>query len=151
MSRTAMIGTVLQDFTVEVEKGRLRLFAKAIGETNPIFFDEAAAQAAGYPSIVSPPTFIYCLSEDVPDPNKAMTVLGLDPTKALHATQKIRHLRPVCAGERLRGKTILKDYFEKKGGALKFVISETVFLDAENRPVASLETTVVENTEGDSR
>jgi len=41
----------------EVEKGAIRRFAEALGETNPIYFEEAAARAAGYRSIVAPPTF----------------------------------------------------------------------------------------------
>ena len=43
--------------SLDVEKGRLRLFAKATGEKNPIYFDEAAAKAAGYPALPVPPTF----------------------------------------------------------------------------------------------
>jgi hypothetical protein len=40
------IGTTLPKATLEIEKGRLRFFAKAIGETDPIYTDEAAAQTA---------------------------------------------------------------------------------------------------------
>ena len=46
------IGKTFPSHTVEVEKGRLRFFAKAIGETNPVYFDEISAQAAGYPSLL---------------------------------------------------------------------------------------------------
>src|SRR5207249_4088356 len=41
----------------DVEKGAIRRFAEALGETNPIYFEEAAARAAGYRSVVAPPTF----------------------------------------------------------------------------------------------
>ena len=50
------IGVVSEPRTIDVEKGQLRFFAKATGETNPIYFDEAAAQAAGHPAIPAPPT-----------------------------------------------------------------------------------------------
>ena len=40
----SFIGHKFDAHTVEIEKGRLRFFAKAIGETNPIYFDEAAAR-----------------------------------------------------------------------------------------------------------
>uniref|UniRef100_UPI0037CC73B9 FAS1-like dehydratase domain-containing protein n=1 Tax=Nocardioides terrisoli TaxID=3388267 RepID=UPI0037CC73B9 len=33
-------------------------YARAIGDNNPIFFDEAAAKAAGYDGIVVPPNFL---------------------------------------------------------------------------------------------
>ncbi len=48
-------------FHAEVEKGRLRLFAKAIGETDPVYSDEQAAQAAGHRSLPVPPTFFLCV------------------------------------------------------------------------------------------
>jgi acyl dehydratase len=55
------IGFEFQSFTADVEKGRLRFFAKAIGETNPIYTDEAAAREAGYRALVAPPTFTMVL------------------------------------------------------------------------------------------
>ena len=51
------IGHRFPVFQVEVEKGRLRFFAKAIGETDPVYFDEKAAKAAGHPGLLVPPTF----------------------------------------------------------------------------------------------
>lgn len=51
----ASIGRTWGPWDVVVEKGRLRLLAKAIGETRPVYTDEAAARAAGYRSILAPP------------------------------------------------------------------------------------------------
>ena len=56
MDRNA-IGRESKPAINEVEKGSIRKFAEAIGETNPIYFEEAAARAAGYRSVVAPPTF----------------------------------------------------------------------------------------------
>ena len=56
MDRNA-IGRESKPALNEVEKGAIRRFAEALGETNPIYFEEAAARAAGYRSIVAPPTF----------------------------------------------------------------------------------------------
>ena len=41
----------------EVEKGAIRRFAEALGDYNPIYYDEEYARASGYPTIVAPPTF----------------------------------------------------------------------------------------------
>src|SRR3546814_8481365 len=46
---------------IRVEPGQLRLFAKAIGETNQIYFDQAAAESAGLRAPLAPPTFAYSL------------------------------------------------------------------------------------------
>ena len=59
------IGRISKPHTVEVEKGRLKFFAKAIGETNPIYTDESAARAAGYRSLPAPPTFIFSLDDGI--------------------------------------------------------------------------------------
>ena len=53
------IGHDLQTSTMTIERGRLRLFAKAIGETDPVYTDVEAAKAAGYPDLPAPPTFIF--------------------------------------------------------------------------------------------
>src|ERR1700722_19212787 len=62
------IGHVLDAHSHEVEKGRLRFFAKATGQKDAIYVDEAAARAAGFPTLPAPPTFFFCLESEVPDP-----------------------------------------------------------------------------------
>ena len=47
--------------TVEVEKGAVRKFARAIGETNPLYYDEAYAATTRFGGIVAPPTFVAAL------------------------------------------------------------------------------------------
>ena len=49
------IGHAMPGFDVLVEKGRLRFFAKATGQTDPVYSDEAAARAAGHPGSPVPP------------------------------------------------------------------------------------------------
>lgn len=44
--------------TLEVEKTNCRMFARAVGHTDPIFYDEASARARGYRSIVAAPGFL---------------------------------------------------------------------------------------------
>ena len=62
------IGHEFAPHSARVEAGRLRLFAKATGETDPVFSDESSARAAGHPGLPAPPTFTFCLDMDVPDP-----------------------------------------------------------------------------------
>ena len=97
MDRTAT-GREAKAFVNEVEKGSIRRFAEAIGETNPIYFEEAAARAAGYRSIVAPPTF--------PTSLRAATDLReglmLSPGKhLLQAEQTFEYARPIVAGDKL--------------------------------------------------
>ncbi len=82
----------------EVEKGAIRRFAEAIGETNPIYFEEAAARAAGYRSVVAPPTFPTSLRAA----NDLREGLALSAGKhLLQAEQSFEYARPIVAGDKL--------------------------------------------------
>jgi acyl dehydratase len=82
----------------EVEKGAIRRFAEAIGETNPVYFEEAAARAAGYRSVVAPPTFPTSLRAG----SDLREGLMLSPGKhLLQAEQSFEYARPIVAGDKL--------------------------------------------------
>jgi acyl dehydratase len=98
----AYIGTDFPKVVLEIEKGRLRFFAKAIGETDPIYTDETAAKAAGYPSLPAPPTFIYAAELDAGRLEPAMKALGIDLTRTLHGEQHFTYHGPICAGDTIR-------------------------------------------------
>ena len=53
----SLIGRESEPFVAEVEKNAIRRFAEAIGDPNPIYAEEEAARAAGFPTLVAPPTF----------------------------------------------------------------------------------------------
>jgi len=53
----SLIGTWSEPFVVDVEKGAIRKFAEAIGDPNPLYFDERFARQHGYPGLLAPPTF----------------------------------------------------------------------------------------------
>ena len=72
------IGHVMPAYSVDVEKGRLRFFAKATDQTDPVYWDEDAAKAAGYPGLPVPPTFLFCLEMESPDPAAIRDLLGMD-------------------------------------------------------------------------
>lgn len=139
----ALIGHRFNKFTVSIDAFRLKIFAQAIGERNPVYFDEAAAKNAGYPDILAPLTFIYCLNDDQPDPSAAITLFGLKVQHVLHAEQEIVPYRLLFAGEKLTGQMSIADAFEKKGGQLKFIVCDTAFRDSSDEIVARLVSTLV--------
>ena len=51
----AEIGKESAPWTCEVDKTAIRMFARSVGHTDPIYYDEAAAKAAGYRSLPCPP------------------------------------------------------------------------------------------------
>ena len=140
------IGRELARFSVDVEKGRLRFFARAIGQTDPVYIDEAAAKAAGHPSLPVPPTFFFCLEMEGPKPSEVRDLLGIDIGKVLHGEQSFVYHAMTYAGDRLSYAGRIVDIYDKKGGALEFVVVETRVTNQHNALVAELrKATVVRN------
>ena len=119
------IGRQSEERNIVVEHGQLKLFAKAILETNPIYFDQAAAQAAGHRDILAPPTFSSCLKALAPSIELSYDSLGIDYKRLLHAEEKIESLQPIYAGDQLTLVGKVTDIYEKKGGALQFIVIQT--------------------------
>jgi acyl dehydratase len=140
------IGHVMPVFSADVEKGRLRFFAKATGQTDPVYYDEAAAQAAGYPSLPVPPTFLFCLEMESPDPAAIRNLLGMDYRSLLHGEQGFSYYGMAFAGDRLTFEQRIEDIYDKKGGALEFVVRKTRVTNQRGEHVADLRgVTVVRN------
>ena len=54
----SLIGVESEPWTYEVTTTSVRAFARGVGYTDPVYFDEAAARAAGYRSLPAPPTYL---------------------------------------------------------------------------------------------
>ncbi len=127
----------------DVEKGRIAFFAKVIGLTGPIHTDEAAAKAAGYRGIVAPPTFIFGAPGDSGETMKLIETLEIDLGKVLHGEQRFDYHAPVCAGDTLRFESKVSDIYDKKGGALEFVVNGTKVTNQLGEHVADLHSVIV--------
>ena len=71
----ALVGTVTTEpVTVVVTAREAQRYAQAVDDLNPVYFDEAAAVAAGYRTLVAPPTFVdHAVVEGRPWPPCAPT------------------------------------------------------------------------------
>lgn len=139
----SLIGYRSLPCTLAVERGRLRQFAHAIGETRPEYLDEAAARAAGYPDLPVLPTFLFCLEMDRPNPYGWFDDLGLPLPKVLHGNQAFHYHRMAFAGEHLTFDAEVSDVFSKKGGLLEFVVQDNRITDHTGAPVADFRRTLV--------
>src|SRR3954470_15101253 len=119
-----LIGSSVAPFAVEVEKGAIRRFAEAIGESSEIYFDEAFARSHGYPGIVAPPTFPTTFRP----PSKPAWIRGLDEGRFLAGEQGFRYWRPIVAGERLECALRLTDVQDKRSskGSMELIIQDLV-------------------------
>ena len=137
------IGRTTTPHTVDVEKGRLKFFAKAIGETDPVYTDEAAARAAGYKALPAPPTFAFCLEMETNSLWDNIAAMGVPVGKILHGSQTFKYHAPICAGDRVTFQTKVSDVYDKKGGALEFIVEDTTAKNQDGALVAELQRVIV--------
>ena len=128
-----------------VEPGHIMMFARAVGDPNPVYYDEDYAKSTEVGGIIAPPTFVQASAQYDPDyrlrpkigepwfgSGKEPTGVVRDPAASsggtgLHAEQHFEYHRPLRAGETLTVVNVPGRTWEKEGrrsGLLKF--SETV-------------------------
>jgi acyl dehydratase len=125
----------------EVEKGAIRRFAEALGDFNPMYYDEEYARAAGYPTIVAPPTFpaSFHSAADLRE------LLGVSIKSLLHAEQAFEYERPIFAGDRIYVGTRVAEVLERTGpaGKLDVAVIEDEGRDEEGNLVFKARRTLV--------
>lgn len=137
------IGHDLGRSVLPIERGRLRFFAKAIGETDPVYTDEAAARDAGYADLPAPPTFLFAAELDSGAFFALLERLGVPLGKVLHGEQRFEYLAPVVAGDTVTVSSRVADLYEKKNGALEFIEIESQAVNQHGAPVARLRSVTV--------
>ena len=138
------IGQKRKPLTVAVEPFQLRLFAKAIGETNPIYLEEEAAKKAGYRNTLAPPTFANALSQSSPDPFGHWPAMGIELAKVLHGEQKFEYFVPICAGDTITLQDEITDIYDKKDGAMEFMVTETTVKNQDGELVGKMTSVLIQ-------
>jgi hypothetical protein len=138
----AEIGVESAPVTYEVEKGGCRMVARAIGYTDPIFYDEAAAKAAGYRGIVAPPFYLGTRVYQPDDPTQRAGVnsriLATTSSRAVNGGNEIEYFDVICAGDVLTATTKTISVRETQGKQHRLLIrtSEMTFRNQAGEVVA---------------
>ena len=138
-----VVGYKSPTFQVDVEKGRLRQFCRAIGEQTLIYNDESEAKRLGYRSIPAPPTFLFCLEMERDDPYDWFKELSIPLGNVLHGEQNFKYHDIVCAGDRIQFSGEVVDFYSKKNGALQFVVHRNYVLFEDESLAAEFDRTIV--------
>ena len=106
-----------------VGREKVREYARAVGETNPLHLDPEAARAAGYADVVAPPMFaaVYCapaIGPAILDPQ-----VGIDFARMVHGAQRFDWRDPVVAGDEITTEAELEERSER--GGLSFFVFRT--------------------------
>ena len=143
---TKLIGRTSDTTIFEVEKGAIRRYANAIGDLNPLYWDEEYAKNSRYGAMVAPPAFFgwpitptrgNLLEFEARE--ELMSVLGkAGYNHSVAAGREIELFRPVRVGDRLTASQMIKNIVEKVGrtGKMAFVTIETTYTNQDGDLVA---------------
>jgi acyl dehydratase len=133
MVNQAIVDREFTPFEFLIERGKIKEFARALGDKNPLYIDEDLARSMGFPSIPAPPTFTASFLHHVPDENfllNMMQEIGVSVANSVHGESDFEYLAPICAGDVLTVGIRVKDLFQKKGkrgGLMNFIMVELTY------------------------
>lgn len=137
------IGHELPVSVLPIERSRLQFFAKAVGETNPVYTDAAAARNAGYADLPAPPTFLFAAELDSGASDRLLADLQIPIAKLLHGEQSFSYHRAACVGDTVTVRSSITDIYDKKNGALEFVVKTSRATNQQGELVAELRSVIV--------
>ncbi len=122
--KTESIGKSYEPVTYAVGREKIREYASAVGETEPLYFDVDAARAAGYADVAAPPMFAVVYAGRSMAPAIFDPEVGMNFAMMVHGGQEFRWGPLVVADDEITTTTTVKDISER--GGMGFYIFESV-------------------------
>ena len=98
--KTDAVGKSWPGFEYEIGREKIREYCHVLGIENPVHFDKAAAEVAGFTDIVAPPMFVVVYSAGAMGPVLFDPEVGMNFAAMVHGGQEFEWGEPVCAGEK---------------------------------------------------
>ncbi len=141
MVNEAIIGKEFPPFEFLVERGKIKEFARALGDKNPIYTEVELAKEAGFKSVPAPPTFTASFLHQVPDENfllNLMAEMEIDVARSVHGESEFEYIKPVAAGDVLTVSMTVKDITKKegkRGGVMNLITTEATYTNQDGEVV----------------
>ena len=134
-----VVGKVYPPYPVTVERGKIKEFARALGDPSPFYTSDEVGRASPWGDIIAPPTFLTTFRDDR-DAGAMLRDLGVDISRILHGEQEFEIHRQITPGQTYLCRSRIVDLYEKRGrsGPLAFVVRETAVTDGQNEIVATM-------------
>ena len=132
---TDAIGKSFAPATYAVGREKIREYARAVGETNPLYLDVEAARAEGYDDVVAPPMFAVVYSLPAVWPALFDEEVGIDFGRMVHGGQEFEWGPVVVAGDEITTTASLKDVSERRGNG--FFVFESVSVNHRGETVCT--------------
>ena len=117
-------GKTYSPFEYEVCREKVREYAYAVGEDNPVYFDRQKARDAGFRDVAAPPMFAVVYSAGAVGPAVLDPEVGINFAMMVHGSQEFVWGEPVCAGDTITTEVSLRDVSER--GGMGFYVFESV-------------------------
>ena len=121
---TNAIGKTYAPLTYAVGREKIREYAFAVGETNPVHLEVEAARALGYSDVVAPPMFAAVYISPAIGPPLFDPEVGINFALMVHGGQEFKWGPLVVAGDEIETTVTVKDISERSGTG--FYVFESV-------------------------
>jgi acyl dehydratase len=126
----------------EVSRVKIAEFADAIGEPSELCRDKAAAQRAGYPDVIAPPTLAIVIAMASTASMHSEPGLGLDYSMVVHGEESFSHSRPLHAGDVVVATTTVESI--RAVGSMSMLVTSTDLSTTDGEHVCTAKSTLVE-------
>lgn len=150
----AVIGVESDPVAHEVTRMGIRMFARAVGHTDRVYYDVEAARAAGYRDLPCPPGYLGTpvfdpeLTDTTTSRRKAApTVRTSRPlARRLAGGSTIEYLADICAGDELVQRTAIASIEERDAslGQMLIVTTQSTFTNQDRTVVAVVQGTGIQ-------
>jgi acyl dehydratase len=125
----------------EVDREKIREFARAVKDDHPAHFTEQAAAELGYPALVASLTFLTVAGRKVQLDIFKNFAVPINLARVLHRDQKLKFHRPILAGDKLFFDSYLDSVIESHGTVISEIRGEVT--DADGKPVITSIVTMI--------
>jgi acyl dehydratase len=133
--KTEAIGKTYDPVTYAVGREKIREYASAVGETNPLHHDLDAARNAGYKDLVAPPMFAVVYAGRAVGPAIFDPDVGINFAMMVHGSQEFVWGPLVIAGDEITTVNTVKDIADR--GGMGFYVFESVSKNQDGETVCT--------------
>jgi len=147
------IGVETDPWTVEVDKTAVRMFARSVGHTDQVFYDEEEAKRRGYRGLLAPPHYlgtpVFNPKHSDPTfgaPRRGLREFNTGLKRRLNGGTEIEYFDDICAGDVLTARSRVADIQQREGGIGTMLIttSETTYTNQQGKVVAIMRGTGIQ-------
>jgi len=129
------VGKTYEPTIYAVGREKIKEYALAVGESNPVYLDVEAARLAGYADVVAPPMFAVVYSSPSVGPPIFDPDLEINFAMMVHGAQEFEWGPLVVAGDEVTTTASVKDISERAG--LGYYVFETISTNQRGEQVCS--------------